>query len=113
MTDSEVRDERYDLGLLFTDGLPELDDQAGYRGCWVLNFSGGYAPRIFNANGTAPITEVDAVKPGSGGALPGSATSTARWKSAGSRVLRAASRISEKPAPGDPWRTLSSPSSSW
>ena len=39
-------------------------DQAGYRGCWVLNFSGGYAPRIFNANGTAPITEVDAVKPG-------------------------------------------------
>ena len=22
---------RYDLGLLFTDGLPELDDQAGYR----------------------------------------------------------------------------------
>jgi len=39
-------------------------DQEGYRGCWVLNFGGGYAPRIFNANGSAPIAEPDAVKPG-------------------------------------------------
>ena len=23
---------RYDLGLLFTDGMPEHDDAAGYRG---------------------------------------------------------------------------------
>ena len=32
MGDVSGRAERYDLGLLFTDGLPELDDQAGYRG---------------------------------------------------------------------------------
>lgn len=39
-------------------------DQEGHRGCWILNFGGGYAPRIYNSNGTAPITEPDAVKLG-------------------------------------------------
>ena len=39
-------------------------DREGYRGNWVLHFSSGYAPKIFNANGTAPITERDAVKLG-------------------------------------------------
>ena len=29
---SRNEETRYDLGLLFTDGLPELDDAAGYRG---------------------------------------------------------------------------------
>lgn len=39
-------------------------DREGYPGNWVLSFSSGYAPRVFNANGTAPITEPDAVKLG-------------------------------------------------
>ena len=40
MTDAGQRDERYDLGLLFTDGLPELDDQAGYRGAVAARAAG-------------------------------------------------------------------------
>ena len=31
---------RYDLGLLFTDGLPEMDDQAGYRGAVAARAAG-------------------------------------------------------------------------
>ena len=41
------------------------------------------------------------------------ARSTARWNSAGSRVLRAASKMIEKPLPGEPLRTFNSPSSTW
>ena len=37
MTDA---DDRYDLGLLFTDGMPELDDQAGYRGAVAARAAG-------------------------------------------------------------------------
>ena len=39
---SEVRrsDDRYDMELLFTDGLPELDDQAGYRGAVAARAAG-------------------------------------------------------------------------
>lgn len=33
-------DARYDLGLLFTDGLPELDDAAGYRGAVAARAAG-------------------------------------------------------------------------
>lgn len=33
-------DSRYDLGLLFTDGLPELDDTAGYRGAVAARAAG-------------------------------------------------------------------------
>ena len=40
MTDADNRNERYDLGLLFTDGLPELDDQAGYRGAIAARAAG-------------------------------------------------------------------------
>jgi len=40
MSDVSRRDERYDLGLLFTDGLPELDDQAGYRGAVAARAAG-------------------------------------------------------------------------
>ena len=29
---SRSEEPRYDDGLLFTDGLPDLDDAAGYRG---------------------------------------------------------------------------------
>lgn len=31
---------RYDLGLLFTDGLPQLDDAAGYRGAVAARAAG-------------------------------------------------------------------------
>ena len=31
---------RYDLGLLFTDGLPELDAQSGYRGTVAARAAG-------------------------------------------------------------------------
>lgn len=39
-------------------------DQEGWPGHWVLWFSGSYAPKIFNKDGTQPITEENAVKPG-------------------------------------------------
>ena len=41
------------------------------------------------------------------------ARSTARWNSAGSRVLRAASKMKENPLPGEPLRTFNSPNSNW
>ncbi len=37
---SRSEDARYDLGLLFTDGLPELDDSAGYRGAIAARAAG-------------------------------------------------------------------------
>ncbi len=40
MTDADNRDTRYDLGLLFTDGLPVFDDQAGYRGAVAARAAG-------------------------------------------------------------------------
>ena len=54
------------------DGDSEVPNRAGRRPCdregfrrhWVLSFSSGYAPKIFNSNGTALLTEVDAVKLG-------------------------------------------------
>jgi DNA-binding transcriptional MerR regulator len=33
-------DSRYDLGLLFTDGLPDLDNTAGYRGAIAARAAG-------------------------------------------------------------------------
>ena len=33
-------DARYDLGLLFTDGMPQLDDSAGYRGAVAARAAG-------------------------------------------------------------------------
>jgi len=33
-------DSRYDLGLLFTDGLPDLDENAGYRGTVAARAAG-------------------------------------------------------------------------
>ncbi len=33
-------DSRYDLGLLFTDGMPELDADAGYRGAIAARAAG-------------------------------------------------------------------------
>ncbi|MDI2098265.1 MerR family transcriptional regulator [Ruicaihuangia caeni] len=37
---SRSEEQRYDLGLLFTDGLPELDDAAGYRGAVAARAAG-------------------------------------------------------------------------
>ncbi len=37
---SANEDSRYDLGLLFTDGLPDLDDTAGYRGAVAAKAAG-------------------------------------------------------------------------
>jgi len=39
-------------------------DREGFKGHWVLNFSSGYAPRIFNANGSQALTDPDHVKLG-------------------------------------------------
>lgn len=39
-------------------------DQPGHPGHWIVSFGGGYAPRIYNRDGTQPMPEVDAVKPG-------------------------------------------------
>lgn len=39
-------------------------DREGHKGHWVLWFSGSYLPKIYNKDGTAPIVEPDAVKPG-------------------------------------------------
>lgn len=39
-------------------------DREGYRGCWVISFSSGFAPKIYNADGSAAIVEPDAVKLG-------------------------------------------------
>ena len=41
MSESTQSDgSRYDLGLLFTDGLPDLDDAAGYRGAVAARAAG-------------------------------------------------------------------------
>lgn len=37
---SRSETDRYDLGLLFTDGLPEMDDKAGYRGAVAARAAG-------------------------------------------------------------------------
>jgi len=37
---SRSEESRYDLGLLFTDGLPEMDDTAGYRGAVAARAAG-------------------------------------------------------------------------
>ena len=37
---SRSDDSRYDLGLLFTDGLPDLDENTGYRGTVAARAAG-------------------------------------------------------------------------
>ena len=39
-------------------------DREGFPGHWILRFGGGYAPSVWNSDGSAPIQEQDAVKPG-------------------------------------------------
>ena len=40
MTEVDRSADRYDLGLLFTDGMPELDETAGYRGVVAARAAG-------------------------------------------------------------------------
>lgn len=40
------------------------NEREGYPGHWVIWFSGGYAPQIWNADGSQQILEKDAVKAG-------------------------------------------------
>lgn len=39
-------------------------DQEGYPGHWIVKFSGSYAPKVCNRDGSAYILEPDAVNPG-------------------------------------------------
>jgi len=39
-------------------------DKEGFPGHWVVSFSSGFAPTVYDAKGTREITEVDAVKCG-------------------------------------------------
>ncbi len=39
-------------------------DKEGYAGHWILSFSSSYAPRTYNADGSAPIAEPGAIKCG-------------------------------------------------
>ena len=39
-------------------------DREGHKGHWILKFSSGNAPKVFNADGTQAITEPGAVKTG-------------------------------------------------
>lgn len=40
------------------------NQKEGYPGHWVLHLSSGFAPKIYNKDGSAMILDVDAVKPG-------------------------------------------------
>lgn len=39
-------------------------DNEGWRGHWILHCSGTFAPKVYTADGSAIIPEVDAVRPG-------------------------------------------------
>lgn len=64
--------QRPDFAWKITDGdstMPNKKgrkpcDREGYPGHWVIWFTGGYAPQIWNADGTQQILEKDAVKSG-------------------------------------------------
>jgi len=64
--------QRPDFAWKITDGdstipnkrLKKPCDNEGYKGHWVIWFSGGTAPRVCNADGSQIILEKDAVKPG-------------------------------------------------
>jgi len=64
--------QRHDFAWKITDGDSQIPnkrgrkpcEREGYPGHWVIWFSGGYAPTIYNADGSQKILEKDAVKPG-------------------------------------------------
>lgn len=83
--------QRPDFAWKITDGdstIPNKQgrkpcDREGFKGHWVLWFSGGIAPRIYNADGSQQILEKDAVKPGYFVQVFGNATDNAPSKSPG------------------------------
>lgn len=64
--------QRPDFAWKITDGDSTVPnkrsvkpcDREGFKGHWVVWFSGGTAPRIYNANGTQMLLDKDVVKPG-------------------------------------------------
>lgn len=64
--------QRPDFAWKITDGdstVPNKKgikpcDREGFRGCYVIWFSGGTSPRVYNANGTELHVEPDYIKPG-------------------------------------------------
>lgn len=64
--------QRPDFAWKITDGdstMPNKKnrkpcDREGYPGHWVIWFTGGYAPQVWNADGSQQILERDAVKAG-------------------------------------------------
>lgn len=64
--------QRPDFAWKITDGDSQIPnkrmkkpcDNEGYKGHWIIWFSSGQSPRVYNANGTQQILEANAVKPG-------------------------------------------------
>lgn len=69
--------QRHDFAWKITDGDSQIPrkgrngqpgrkpcEMEGWPGHWVMWFSGGYAPKIFNADGSQQILEPDAIKLG-------------------------------------------------
>lgn len=64
--------QRHDFSSKITDGdstIPNKrgkkpSENEGYKGHWVVWFSGGFAPKVYNADGSQLITEPNAIKRG-------------------------------------------------
>lgn len=64
--------QRHDFSWKITDGDSQVPnkkgrkpcEREGYAGHWVIWFAGGYAPTVYNKDGTQTIAEKYAVKPG-------------------------------------------------
>lgn len=64
--------QRHDFSSKIIDGdstIPNKQgnkpcDREGYKGHWVIWFSGGYAPKVYNADGSQQILEPNAIKRG-------------------------------------------------
>lgn len=64
--------QRHDFSSKIIDGDSTIPNKAGrkpcdsegYKGHWVVWFSGGYAPKVYNADGSQQILEPNAVKRG-------------------------------------------------
>lgn len=64
--------QRHDFSSKIIDGDSQIPnkrgkkpcDNEGYKGHWVVWFSGGYAPKVYNADGSQQIVEPNAIKRG-------------------------------------------------
>lgn len=64
--------QRHDFSWKITDGDSQIpnkkgrkpSEREGYPGNWVIWFAGGFAPTVYNKDGTQTIAEKYAVKPG-------------------------------------------------